>query len=81
MSCWAARSLSPAAAPRHRTSRNIGRTIDKLAHRNEMTNEAIVENSFFDGDPYIFLTTASLTALTDLYPTGYFDARRFRPIS
>ena len=25
------------------------------------------------------MTTASLSALTALYPTGYFDARRFRP--
>src|SRR5580698_6970285 len=53
--------------------------VDNLAHRDEMTHEAIVENSFFDGDPVHLLTTASLSALTDLYPTGYFDARRFRP--
>ena len=53
--------------------------VDNLAHRDEMTNEAIVENSFFDGDPVHILTTASLSALTALYPTGYFDARRFRP--
>ena len=38
--------------------------VDKLAHRDEMTNEAIVENSFFDGDPVHLLTTASLSALT-----------------
>src|SRR5277367_3445437 len=53
--------------------------VDNLAHRNEMTHEAILENSFFDGDPVHLLTTASLSALTALYPTGYFDARRFRP--
>jgi hypothetical protein len=53
--------------------------VDSLAHRDEVTDEAILENSFFDGDPVHILTTASLSALTALYPTGYFDARRFRP--
>jgi uncharacterized protein YcbX len=53
--------------------------VENLAHRNEMTNETIVENTFFDGDPVHFLTTASLSALTALYPSSYFDARRFRP--
>jgi uncharacterized protein YcbX len=53
--------------------------VENLAHRNEMTDETIVENTFFDGDPVHILTTASLSALTALYPTGYFDARRFRP--
>jgi uncharacterized protein len=52
--------------------------VDSLAHRDEVTDEAILENSFFDGDPVHILTTASLSALTALYPTGYFDARRFR---
>src|SRR5271170_2703966 len=53
--------------------------VDNLAHRNETTDETIVENTFFDGDPVHILTTASLSALTALYPAGYFDARRFRP--
>jgi uncharacterized protein YcbX len=53
--------------------------IDSLAHRDEVTDQAILENSFFDGDPVHILTTASLSALTALYPTGNFDARRFRP--
>jgi len=53
--------------------------VENLDHRNEVTNEATVENSFFDGDPVHILTTASLSALAALYPTGYFDARRFRP--
>ena len=53
--------------------------VDNLAHRDEVTHEAILENSFFDGDPVHILTSASLRALTTLYPTGYFDARRFRP--
>jgi uncharacterized protein len=53
--------------------------VNSLDYRNELTEEAIVENSFFDGDPVHLLTTASLSALTALYPSGYFDARRFRP--
>ena len=48
-------------------------------HRNELTREAIVENSFFDGDPVHLLTTGSLSALSALYASGSFDARRFRP--
>jgi uncharacterized protein len=53
--------------------------VENLAHRNEITDETTVENTFFDGDPVHILTTASLSALTALYPSGYFDARRFRP--
>jgi uncharacterized protein len=50
-----------------------------LDHQNEFTHEAIVEDTFFDGDPVHLLTTGSLSTLTALYPSGYFDARRFRP--
>ncbi|HZP46816.1 MAG TPA: MOSC N-terminal beta barrel domain-containing protein [Candidatus Binataceae bacterium] len=53
--------------------------LDKLARRNEVSNEEIMADSFFDGAPIHLLTTASLATLTRLYPTGYFDARRFRP--
>src|ERR1700751_5895252 len=53
--------------------------VDSLAHRDEGTDEAILENRFFDGDPVHILTTATLSALIAPYPTGYFDARRFRP--
>ena len=48
-------------------------------HHDELTHEAIVENTFFDGDPVHLLTTASLSTLTALYSSGDFDARRFRP--
>ena len=53
--------------------------VENLAHRDEITHETIVQNSFFDGDPVHILTTASLRALSAAYPSGYFDARRFRP--
>ena len=71
-------SLASGGATRPRVEK-YWPNVDNLAHRNELTDEAILENSFFDGDPVHILTTASLSALTALHPTGYFDARRFRP--
>ncbi len=53
--------------------------VESLAHRDEVTDELIMPNSFFDGAPIHLLTTATLAALATHYRTGYFDARRFRP--
>jgi uncharacterized protein len=53
--------------------------VGTLDHHDELSHEAIVENTFFDGDPVHLLSTGSLGTLTALYPSGYFDARRFRP--
>jgi uncharacterized protein len=53
--------------------------VVSLDYHNELTHEPIVENTFFDGDPVHLLTTGSLNTLTAFYPSGYFDARRFRP--
>jgi uncharacterized protein YcbX len=53
--------------------------LESLAHRDEVTDELIMPNSFFDGAPIHLLTTATLAALATHYRTGYFDARRFRP--
>jgi uncharacterized protein len=71
-------SISTAGAAQPRLEK-YWPNVENLAHRNEVTDETIVENTFFDGDPVHILTTASLSALTALYPAGYFDARRFRP--
>jgi uncharacterized protein len=53
--------------------------VANLDYQSQLTREAIVENTFFDGDPVHLLTTGSLSALSALYPSGYFDACRFRP--
>jgi uncharacterized protein YcbX len=71
-------SIASGGAPQPRLEK-YWPNVENLAHRNETTNETIVENTFFDGDPVHILTTASLSALTALYPSSYFDARRFRP--
>ncbi|PPC91792.1 MAG: MOSC domain-containing protein [Methylobacter sp.] len=50
---------------------------------NEISNEAVAgdaaEGTFFDYATIHILTTSSLEALQECYPTGRFEARRFRP--
>ena len=50
---------------------------------NEISQEAVAgdapKGTFFDYATLHLLTTASLTKLTELYPEGRFEARRFRP--
>jgi len=53
--------------------------MDGLAHRETVTDEAIVPGAFFDGAVIHLLTTATLDRLRELYPQGRFEARRFRP--
>lgn len=53
--------------------------MDGLAHRETVTDEAIVPGAFFDGAVVHLLTTATLDRLRELYPQGRFEARRFRP--
>ena len=45
----------------------------------EATNEAITPGTFFDDAVIHLITTATLDSLTELYPPGLFDVRRFRP--
>ncbi|MDD4915120.1 MAG: MOSC domain-containing protein [Methylococcales bacterium] len=51
--------------------------------KEEISQEAIAgaaaEGSFFDYSTLHILTTASLTALQQMYPAGRMEARRFRP--
>jgi hypothetical protein len=53
--------------------------LERLAHRDEVTEEAMPVGTFFDGGPVHIVTTATLAKLTELYPQGRFEPRRFRP--
>ncbi len=57
--------------------------IDGLAHRETVTDEAMAlgapAGTFFDFAAIHVLTTATLDRLRQLYPTGRFEVRRFRP--
>ena len=53
--------------------------IDDSAKPETVTEEPIPPGTFFDGDLVHLLTTASLQALSSMYPGSVFDARRFRP--
>ena len=53
--------------------------IDDLAHRDEVTDEAMPAATFFDCATVHLLTTNTLRALGFRYPAGNFDVDRFRP--
>jgi uncharacterized protein len=50
-----------------------------LPHRDTITDETILEGTFFDGAVLHVLTTATIDHLRELYPQGRFEVRRFRP--
>jgi uncharacterized protein YcbX len=53
--------------------------IDDLAHRDEVTEEAMPAATFFDCATLHLLTTNTLRALELRYPAGNFAVDRFRP--
>ncbi|MGO9264186.1 MAG: MOSC domain-containing protein [Candidatus Binataceae bacterium] len=53
--------------------------LDTLAHRDEVTDEAMPPATFFDCAPVHLLTTATLARLAEFYPEGRFEPKRFRP--
>lgn len=53
--------------------------IEGLARRDEVTDEAMPEHTFFDAAVVHVLTTATLDRLRTLYSEGRFEVRRFRP--
>jgi uncharacterized protein len=53
--------------------------MENLAHREEVTDEAMPPTTFFDCAPVHLLTSATLKRLGKLYPQGNFELRRFRP--
>jgi uncharacterized protein YcbX len=53
--------------------------IEGLPHRDTITDFALPIGTFFDAAPIHLLTTATLGRLSELYPRGRFEVRRFRP--
>jgi uncharacterized protein YcbX len=53
--------------------------LDDLAHRDQVTEEAMPAATFFDCASVHLLTTNTLDALRTRYPAGNFDVDRFRP--
>jgi uncharacterized protein YcbX len=53
--------------------------IEGLDYRDTVTDFALPEGTFFDCATVHLLTTATLDRLRELYPTGRFEVRRFRP--
>jgi uncharacterized protein YcbX len=53
--------------------------MDGLEHRNTVTDFTLPEGTFFDVAMVHVLTTATLDRLRELYPSGRFEIRRFRP--
>jgi uncharacterized protein len=53
--------------------------MEGLGFRDTVTEFELRVGTFFDGAVIHLLTTATLDRLSELYPQGRFDARRFRP--
>jgi MOSC domain-containing protein len=53
--------------------------MDGLEHRDTVTDFTLPHGTFFDVAMVHVLTTATLDHLGELYPSGRFDIRRFRP--
>jgi len=67
------------AAPPRGTLEEYWPDVEGLARRDEVTDEAIPTETFFDCAAVHLLTTATLAELRRLYPGGQIETRRFRP--
>ncbi len=67
------------AAPSKPSLEEYWPTIEGLPHRDTVTDEATLDNTFFDLATVHLLTTATLDRLQELSPTSRFETRRFRP--
>jgi uncharacterized protein YcbX len=50
-----------------------------LEHRDAVTDFVLPRGTFFDSATILLLTTHTLARLSELYPAGRFEVRRFRP--
>jgi uncharacterized protein YcbX len=66
-------------APASGTLEEYWPDIEGLAKRDEVTDEAMPAETFFDLAMVHLLTTATMNELRRLYPEGRVEARRFRP--
>lgn len=66
-------------APASGTLEEYWPDIEGLPKRDEVTDEAMPSETFFDLAIVHILTTATLDELRKLYPAGRAEARRFRP--
>ena len=66
-------------APASGTLEEYWPDIEGLARRDEVTNEAMPAETFFDVGIVHIVTTATLDELRKFYPGGRVEARRFRP--
>lgn len=53
--------------------------MEGLDYRNTVTDFTLPEGTFFDSAVVHLLTTGTMDRLHELYPSGRFEARRFRP--
>ena len=53
--------------------------MEGLEHRDTVTDFTLPDGTFFDCAMIHLLTTATLDRLSELYPQGRFEVRRFRP--
>ncbi len=67
------------SAPPKGTLEEYWPDVEGLARRDEVTDEAIPSETFFDCAAVHLLTTATLAELRRLYPGGQAETRRFRP--
>lgn len=68
-----------AKAPAPPTLEEYWPEIDDSAYRDTVTDEALLVGTFFDCATVHLLTTATLDCLREAYPSGRFEANRFRP--
>jgi uncharacterized protein YcbX len=68
-----------AATDRAATAEEYWPDMEGLAFRETVTDFELPAGTFFDCAVVHLLTTATLDRLSELYPQGRFEARRFRP--